>query len=169
MLDLEENKRFLLELQNRLEEIYIALQISDLKKELEELQKQTLQEDFWEDTQKSSAIFSKMNVIQKKIKAYENLKNEFENLMELNELLLVEYENDLAKDLISNTQNLQKELDDLEVQTLLSGKYDVNSAIVTIHPGARAERNRKIGLKCFIACIQDGPVAMAILSKNWII
>ena len=169
MLDLEENKRLLLELQNHLEDFQSALQIADLKKELTELEKQTVQEDFWEDAQKSSVIYSKMNVLQKKIKSYENLKSEFENLMELNELLLLEYDADLAKELISNTQKLEKKFDNLEVQTLLSGKYDANNAILTIHPGARAEPNHKTGLKCFIACTQDGQAVMDILLKNWTI
>lgn len=31
---------------------------------------------------------------------------------------------------------MQKELEDLELQTLLSGKYDKNNAILTLHPGA---------------------------------
>ncbi len=136
MLDLEENKRLIFELQNRLCELENTLQIVNLKEELTKLESQTLQEDFWEDTQKSSVVYSKMNMLQKKIKMYENLKSELENLMELNDLLLIEYEADLAKELTSNTQKLAKKLDNLQVQTLLSGKYDANNAMLTIHPGA---------------------------------
>lgn len=136
MLDLEENKRFLNELQNRLRELESALQISDLKADFADLEKQTLQEDFWEDNQKSSTIYSKMNVIQKKIKSYETLKSELENLIELNDLLLLEQDAELEKDLLSNTQKLEKSFEKIEVETLLSGKYDANHAILTIHPGA---------------------------------
>ena len=42
----------------------------------------------------------------------------------------------MANDLIKNTASISKEIDTLEVTTLLSGKYDLNNAIVTIHPGA---------------------------------
>lgn len=136
MLDLEENKRFLTGLQNRLKELEDSLQISNLKQELKELEKQTMQDDFWEDSQKSSVIYSKMSVIQKKIRTYENLKNDLENLIELNELLLIENDISLEKDLIHNTQKIEKDFDEIEVQTLLSGKYDANNAIVTLHPGA---------------------------------
>ena len=121
MLDLEENKRLIFELQNRLCELENTLQIVNLKEELTKWESQTLQEDFWEDTQKSSVVYSKMNMLQKKIKMYENLKSELENLMELNDLLLIEYEADLAKELTSNTQKLAKKLDNLQVQTLFSG------------------------------------------------
>lgn len=136
MLDLEENKRFLNELQNQLQALESALQISNLKTELADLEKQTMQEDFWENNQKSSTIYAKMNVIQKKIKTYETLKNELENLIELNDLLLVEQDLELEKDLLSNTQKLKKDFEKIEVETLLSGKYDTNNAILTIHPGA---------------------------------
>ena len=145
MLDLEENKRYLLELQNRLKDLANTLQISALQKELTELEKQTLEEDFWENNQKSSVVSSKMNVIQKKITIYETLKSELENLIELNELLLVEQDLALEKDLLSNTQKLEKALETIAVQTLLSGKYDTNNAILTIHPGARWNRIPRLG------------------------
>lgn len=136
MLDLEENKRFLTGLQNRLQDLEDSLQISNLKQELTKLEKQTMQDDFWEDSQKSSVIYSKMSIIQKKIRIYENIKNELENLIELNELLLIENDAVLEKELIYNTQKIEKDFDEIEVQTLLSGKYDANNAIVTLHPGA---------------------------------
>ncbi len=136
MLDLEENKRDLLQIQNSLADLENTLHISDLKQELTELEKQTLQENFWEDSERSSVIFSKMNMLQKKVKNYETLKTELENLLELNELLLLEKDELLEKDLVVSTQKIQQKLENMEVQTLLSGKYDSNNAILTIHPGA---------------------------------
>ena len=137
MLDLEENKRLLSELQKRLTtDLYDSLQISKLENDYKELEKQTLSDNFWNDTEKSSMIYLKMNAIQKKIKLYNNLKSDLDNLIELNDLLLLENDSTLEKDLEINSKKIQVELDNLEVQTLLSEKYDSNNAIVTIHPGA---------------------------------
>ena len=36
----------------------------------------------------------------------------------------------------NSIKNLQKEIEKLEINTLLSGRYDKNNAILTIHPGA---------------------------------
>lgn len=136
MLDLEENKRILIELQDKLSHFFETLKIEESKKELAGLEKETLKDDFWEDKKKSSEIYAKMNVIQKKLRTYDELKSELKDLIELNELLLLEKDNSLEKDLIINTEKLQKKFSNLEVQTLLSGQYDTNNAILTIHPGA---------------------------------
>lgn len=145
MLDLEENKRNLIELRDKLTKMAETLQISNLKADFAQLEQQTLKPDFWEETQKSATLFSQMNAIQKKIRNYENLKNELDNLLELNELLLLEKDDSLEKDLLSNTQKFEQKLTELEVQTLLSGKYDANNAILTIHPGAGRNRIPRLG------------------------
>ncbi len=67
---------------------------------------------------------------------FTNLDNEVKNLIDLNVLLLTEEDNELGKELLKNTQNLTQELENLEIETLLSGKYDKNNAIITLHPGA---------------------------------
>ena len=144
MLDLSENKKLLLELQKKLESLAETLQISKLQDDLKELEKQTLQEDFWQDSENSSKVYSKMSAIQKKIKLYNETKNELENLIELNELLILENDKSLENDLEQNSQKMQEKLDNLETEVLLSGKYDQNNAIITIHPGAG--RNRIAGL-----------------------
>ena len=83
-----------------------------------------------------------LDFIKNKIDKYTKISNEINNLIEMSELLSEEAEegedddNSLIKDIIENTKYAQKEIDDLEVETLLSGKYDINNAIVTIHPGA---------------------------------
>ena len=54
----------------------------------------------------------------------------------MNELLEIEFDNDLMNELLQNTKELTKNTEKLEIATLLSGKYDSNNAIITLHPGA---------------------------------
>lgn len=113
--------------------------IAKLKQELNELEQQTLQEGFWNDSKNSGIVLQKTKTIKSKIDKYIKITNEINNLLEMSELLSIESEaNDdsLVSDIIENTKSIQKEIDNLEIQTLLSGKYDINNAIVTIHPGA---------------------------------
>ena len=114
----------------------IHFDIAKMQKKLEELEKQTMEQNFWGDTQKSTQALSQIKKIKNKCTVYKNLKTEITNLQELSELLSLEPEEEMAKDVLKNTIKIQKDLEKFEISTLLSGKYDSNNAIVTIHPGA---------------------------------
>jgi len=136
VLELEENLRFLKELKFKLNDIKSSMKIENLKSELKDLEQQSLKENFWEDQENSSVIFSKIKTLQKKINLFEAASTELENLIEMNTLLEQEIDEDLVKELLSNSKKIKLLLDNLEMQTLFSGKYDSNNAIITLHPGA---------------------------------
>lgn len=110
--------------------------ITNLEKQLKEYEQQTLQEDFWSDSKKSSIILQKIKTLKNKVEKYNKLKNELESLKEMSELVIQENDKNLVKDILNSTASIKEQLENLEIQTLLSGKYDINNAIVTIHPGA---------------------------------
>ena len=110
--------------------------VSNLEKELKTLESQTLQEDFWSDGKNSNIVLNKIKKIKNKYLTYKKIETELSNLNELTELVTEEFDEEIAKDIIKNTNKLQKEIEKLKLATLLSGKYDLNNAIVTIHPGA---------------------------------
>lgn len=47
-----------------------------------------------------------------------------------------DFDGEIKTEILKNTKNLEKEVEKLEIKTMLSGKYDLNNAIITIHPGA---------------------------------
>ncbi len=110
--------------------------ISKLEKELKDLEAETLKEDFWQDTKHSNKVLSKIKSIKNKVSEYRKIESEIQNLKELTDLTNMEPDEEIAKDIIKSTKTLEKEIEKLEIATLLSGKYDANNAIVTIHPGA---------------------------------
>lgn len=110
--------------------------IAKNEKELESLEKQTLEGDFWKDSKKSSKVLSQIKRLKSKCNDFKEIKTEIENLEEMTELVNLEPDEDLAEEIIKNTKKLEKNVEKLELSSLLSGKYDGNNAIVTIHPGA---------------------------------
>ena len=110
--------------------------IARIEKELIDLEQETTQEGFWNDSKKTGVILKKMKAIKNKSKQYHDIYDNIKNLLEMSNLILLENDEELAKDILSNTASIQKELENFEIETLLSGKYDINNAIVTIHPGA---------------------------------
>ena len=110
--------------------------ISNLEIKLNELEKQTSKAEFWEDTENTKKVLSEIKKIKNKYSKYKQIEKELNNLLELSELVKLEYDEEIAIDIIKNTKKEQKNIEKLELETLLSGKYDSNNAIVTIHPGA---------------------------------
>ena len=110
--------------------------IANLETELKKLEAETLKENFWQDTKNSNKVLARIKNIKNKVNEYQKIEGEIQNLKELTELTNIEPDEEIAKDIIKSTKTLEQEIEKLEVATLLSGKYDANNAIVTIHPGA---------------------------------
>lgn len=136
MLELEENKHKLISLKEKIDSIGEALNINKIEADIKELEKQTSESNFWEDQQNSSLILTKIKRLQNKLERYKKIEEEYLNLQSLNELLLEEEDIELGKEVLKNTKKLEETIEHLELETLLSGKYDRNNAILTLHPGA---------------------------------
>lgn len=114
----------------------IHFDIAKLTKDLSELEAKTSNPEFWSDSSMSGKVLQEIKIIKNKKDKFEKIESELNNLIDMNELLLIENDDSMANDLVTSTASIEKEIDSLEVATLLSDKYDVNNAIVTIHPGA---------------------------------
>ena len=109
-------------------------EVDKLKSRLADLEKETLKQDFWSSD--NSKILQEIKILKDKINSYTKIDTSLKNLIEMNNLLTLEEEQELVKELLEDTKNVKKDIEELEIKTLLSGQYDVNNAIVSMHPGA---------------------------------
>ena len=110
--------------------------IDNSNKELSKLEKETLNQDFWNDNNNSSKILSKIKKLKDKVNNFTKIQKQLYDVYEMNLMLLSEFDEGLKTDVLNSTKELIKKIDKLELETFLSDKYDINNAIVTIHPGA---------------------------------
>ncbi len=110
--------------------------IDNLEIQLKNLEAKTLEKDFWNNQQESEKVLDKIKNIKLKYTPFKKLKEDYDELLELHELITIEKDDELENELLIKTKKLEKCIEKLELQTLLSGKYDKNNAIITIHPGA---------------------------------
>lgn len=75
-------------------------------------------------------------MLKEKKDSYNTINDNLNNLLDLNSLLREEKDDALEDELQKSTIDIEKKLEDFEIRTLLSEQYDINNAIVTIHPGA---------------------------------
>ncbi len=109
-------------------------EVEKLKAKLENLEKETLKEDFWNGD--NSKILQEIKILKDNINSYNKIYNELQNCIEMNNLLVLEEDKEILQELLEDTKRIKKDIESLEIKTLLSGKYDMNNAIVSMHPGA---------------------------------
>ena len=114
----------------------IHFDLSKIKEELKQLENETVKDGFWNNSKNSSIVLQQLKSLKGKFNKFNNIKSETDNLLELNDLLLIDLDEEMASMLIKSTNLLLRNLDKFEVETLLSGKFDKNNAIITLHPGA---------------------------------
>ena len=102
--------------------------------ELEALEKQIAQPNFWQDQENSQKILSRRKRLAEALETDEKLAHRLADAEAYFELAR-EGEN-IAADLHAELEALRREVDRLETETLLGGENDALNAIVTIHPGA---------------------------------
>lgn len=136
MLELEETIKILKELNIKLKNLGESIKINDLESKLKQLENETVQSDFWNNSDNTKKVLSEIKKVKSTCTKYEDLKKEINNLLGLSELVIEEYDEDIAIDIIKSTKKQKRIFEKLELETLLSEKYDINNAIITIHPGA---------------------------------
>lgn len=110
--------------------------ISNAKKQVLELENLASEPEFWTDMSNSQRVLQKTKNLKDKIKKYEDLKLEYEDLIELIDLSNEEDDNSIISEIRQSSKNFVNKYDELKISTLLDQPYDKNNAIITLHSGA---------------------------------
>ena len=136
IIALEEAKYKLIGMRADIEDLGSALRIEQLKVTADELDKDTLREDFWSNQENSSKVLQKLKQTKDTIENYEALKERLEDAIVLVEMAIEENEEGYIEEVESELAAIVKESESKRIEILLSGEYDKNNAIVSFHPGA---------------------------------
>ncbi|MCX7680060.1 MAG: peptide chain release factor 2 [Spirochaetes bacterium] len=134
--DVKESKRTLHEIYDKINEMYRALGISDLKKRADELEKQTHDENFWTNAQRASLVNREISKIRKKIAPWEELRSQVSEDIELFELAEKEQDEGVLEEIDKKIDSYLSKYELLETMELLSDESDSRNAFLSIHPGA---------------------------------
>lgn len=106
------------------------------QKQIDELEKETMVEGFWDDLEKSQKILKKSKALKNKVESYESLKNDYDDTLTMIEMAIEEDDDSVYAELNDASEKIKERLETLTLETLLSGPYDKNNAILTLHAGA---------------------------------
>lgn len=110
--------------------------IPGLKNKFVDLEKVTHQDSFWEDHEQAQKVLKEKKILESKISDYEKLGKDFEDIVVLIDLALEESDESMIEEIEAAYKTLNDEISDMKVKVLLSGEYDSNNAIISIHAGS---------------------------------
>lgn len=103
---------------------------------LKDLEQKTTNPNFWNDLKSSQKVLSEIKSLSSKIKEYKTIKDNFEELEILIEIASEENDTSSLEEIQKKFKNLKNDIENLALTTLLSGEYDSQNAILTLHAGA---------------------------------
>ena len=92
--------------------------------------------NFWDDNDTAQKVIGEVNALKEAVTSIEGMETEFEDIQVMMDLVAEENDESLLPDIIESVNGLQKQLEEYELQLLLSQPYDKRNAILELHPGA---------------------------------
>ncbi|OPJ64056.1 peptide chain release factor 2 [Clostridium chromiireducens] len=89
---------------------------------------------FWDDVKRAEEVTKKSKSIKNKIDNYDRLKSQVDDIEVLKEIMEDDDE-ESANEIIQTIREVENQIDDYNMKVLLSGDYDKNNAILTLHVG----------------------------------
>ena len=103
---------------------------------LQELEAQMGQPNFWNDSRTAAAVSRKKATIERELQQWQDIESKMSDVDALLDLARESGDAELESELTSELNQLEPRLSTLRVELLLSNELDPNNAILAIHPGA---------------------------------
>ena len=113
-----------------------SLNVEGLKNELERLHAMQEAPGFWDDPEKSQKIVVKIKQSENKLERYGKMLSLWDDLMTICEMAAEEDDDSMLDELKSGFASLATDMEACRLETLLTGKYDKNNAMMSFQAGA---------------------------------
>lgn len=144
-MEIHELKSEIKKMTDRITLFHESLKVEEKEEEIRHFDEEMQAPGFWDDQRQAQEVINAANGIKEKVGTYFKLKEEVEDLAVALELILEEADEDLQAELESQIQDVMAKLNKFELEILLSGPYDLNNAILELHPGAGGTESQDWG------------------------
>ncbi|MGH4051843.1 MAG: peptide chain release factor 2 [Clostridium sp.] len=123
-------------LKTNVEEIRVSLDVTSMEKQLKELEFKMQETVFWDDITRAQQITQEAKGIKDRIDRFNLVISKIEDIEVLTKLSQEEEDDSSIGEIKNELKELTIDTDRFRIEILLSGKYDKNNAILTLHTGA---------------------------------
>ena len=136
MIEFDEYKVKLNNIRPKLDALSDSLGIEAAKEEIERLHAQIDSDGFWDNQEVSQKVMKQSRQLESKVELYERMRSQWDDLYTLCEMAIEEGDDSMLPELTEGYAQLEQEIEKARLETLLSGEYDSNNAIVSFQAGA---------------------------------
>lgn len=136
MIQFEELRLKLEGLKPEIDDLSEALGLSAIKSEIQQLENRAAEPGFYDDMEKSQKILKRTSDLNAKVDNFDALVEKYEDALTLIELGNEEEDLSLLEEAENEVATVETVLEKQRLQTLLTGEYDKNNAILTFHAGS---------------------------------
>lgn len=136
MVQLDEYKAKINQYREPMEELKRSLELEKKKATIEELEAKMEEPDFWSAPEKAQEITRELKNLKDTADTFSGLEEMTEDILTLIEMGYEENDESLLPEIEEMLEEFIKTFEEMRIKTLLSGEYDANNAIVTLHAGA---------------------------------
>ena len=120
----------------QLEGIKKSLDLDNKQKRIEELEADMEAPGFWDDPDKSQKAMKELKGLKDSFEGYDSLKSGLEDINVLIEMADESDDESLVPEIEQEVTSFEEKMEEIRIETLLSGEYDSCDAILTLHAGA---------------------------------
>ena len=113
-----------------------SLNMTGMRNELERLHAMQEAPGFWDDPEKSQKVAIKVKQTEAKIERYEKMVASWDDMMTICEMAAEEDDDSMLDELKQSFEVLEEQMETCRLETLLTGHYDKNNALMSFHAGA---------------------------------
>ena len=113
-----------------------VLDLPALRVQAADLEEQSGAPDLWNDPEAAQKVTSKLAHLQGSLRRVDGMRSRIDDLAVLWELAEAEDDEGVREEAAAELEKLKKEIEALEVTTLLNGEYDAREALVTVRAEA---------------------------------
>lgn len=136
MFELDQYSEKLPTMKSNLSELRDSLDIDGMTNRIEELENKTTEPDFWNDPENSKSVLKDLNMLKAKLGKINQLGDLYDEIELMIALGNEDNDPDAPAMVAEAVEKFNEEFEILKLETLLTGEYDANNAIMAIHPGA---------------------------------
>ena len=133
---LEDLKPILNDLGEKLDQMRISLEIPAKEEKIAELEYKMSEPSFWDDAAAAQKLNQELAALKGGVDTYKELMAKYEDAETLYEMGIEESDPSMEVDIRAELNLIAEGLETLQLEVLLSGDYDANDAILTLHAGA---------------------------------